>query len=150
MAEDRMTVETLTLKELVWGAHDQTWREKIDEIRSQGGGFASIAAGASLDLASQITGTDLLTGRGTLSSGGIRFWLKDLIVANVGTHESRVILYDSTGKKMYVYVTTGGTAGAAVYLQGLHGKHFSTDCRVGTTSSAVKVTVGGIRETILV
>jgi len=143
MPEESIVAKSMTTREMVYGMPDMTWAPKVDEVRSEAGGWLSLAAGASADFASQITATDLLTGVGTLSSAGIRFHLRTLIVAANG--KATVNLVDGTSTKLTVKLTTAGM----VALNDMKAHVFKTDCRAVGTSGIVRVTVGGIRETVL-
>lgn len=157
MAREKSDIpDVLTLRELVQSMTDGTWNGKIDEIRSEAGGFLSLAAGAaSGNMSTQITKTDVLTGKATLASAGMRFHLRDIIIKNSAAKGATVTICDGTTaasvKKMVFNLTTGSTntVGCMVNVRGIVGRYFSNTVRVQATTGAVAVALGGIREIVL-
>lgn len=146
MADERIVPEMLSTREQFWGGGDQTWRGRLDPIRSEHGGFKMLGTASSADFSSQLTKTDLQTGKGTLASGGMRFRLKHVILTY--TTGVAVTFLDSTTTMAHFTLEVGSALPTCREFD-VSTRHFSTDCRVVTTTGDVGVTIGGIRETIL-
>ena len=146
MPEPRINPEVLLIKEKLYSETDGKWYRKIDEMRSEAGAFMSLATASSGDVTSQITddrsagGT--LTGVGTLTSAGIKFLLREILVASetaaiVSVHDGA-----TTGnKKLRVNLSGPMTKGFTC----LKGARFSTEVRLHANTGPVSVHLGGLK-----
>lgn len=148
MSEDRLNPELHTTRELLYNEVDGTWYRKFSKDKSEVGGYLSFAAGgASGDFSSQLTETKLLTGVGTLSSAGMKFHLKDIVVNNDALALNTMVVMDGTATQM-VYTLSSGAANVLTHLQDIVMHRFSSDCRLVFGTGPVHVTVGGWREVL--
>lgn len=148
MPEEQMVVSRLSIYEMVYNMLDGTWNEKIDDVRSRRGGRLSLAAGgASGDVSSQLTKTNVLTGVGTLSSAGMKFHLEDLFVTNNAGKLNTLDIMDSTTTMLSV-ILASSSVGTHV-LKDFKGLICSTDCRVVVGTGPVHVRVGGLIQVVL-
>ena len=149
MSEDRLDPEMMTVQELVQGQLDGHKYIKIDEIRSEVGGLLSLnaasAVGSASDFSSQLTDTKLMTGRGTLSSAGLKFRVKNIYIENGAKKACTFVLWDYTTKRMQIIVPSAG-----LNLTDVRMHHFSTDCKVVCGTGPAHVTIGGIAEIVLI
>lgn len=152
--DDEMVVKNLTVREMVYNVLDGTWNEKIDPTRSEAGSFISAAVGTGT-ITSGITKTRLLTGLGTLASAGMKFHLKEVVVA--GPKAGALYLWDGTactaaaGKcKLRIQLATQTVAGGNLCVQAkdIHGAVFSSAVRYKVTTG-MAVHIGGLVEVIL-
>ena len=150
--EDRLNPELLTFKELQYSEADKRWYAKIHEIRSECGAFIQLTDGASGvttgNLSTQLSDTrkmgGILTGKATLTSAGIKFLLKEILVSASGAlHDLEVGVWDGGVQKLGVTISSAGVR----HITDLKGCVFSSTCWVKADKAAVAVSVhvGGYR-----
>ncbi len=148
MPEESIVAKSMTTREMVYGMPDMAWMPKIDLIRSQVGGYVNIAGGASGSITTQITQTDYMTGKGTLTSAGMKFYLKTLYVGHPSNTIATVTVLDGTTTAMVVLAH--GSANAQPCMLNFEcGRRFSSSVQF-VAGGKCYIFAAGLRTVVMV
>jgi len=144
MPEERIVPEVYTTKELVLGCPDMSWEGKIDEIRSEVGGYVSVAAAGSGTVTTALTKTGLLTGKGTLTSAGMKFLMRHIFVAHPSASVMSLTVLDGATTAM-VLIVHGSANAWPMNLNLSASRRFSSSVHFKAGGGIARVAVAGLR-----
>jgi len=155
--EVRLNPELLTFRELEYNEAEKKFHYKINELRSEVGGFKSgmsKTTGASQNFCSFLTKLDsrssgVTTGYASLVSGGFKFMLKEIlcVATSAKVMSATVRVLDNTTQKLAVKFFTGavGTNQRTLHIKDLYGVKFGSSVIVRCSTAGVSVHLGGLR-----
>ncbi len=152
--EVRLNPELLTFRELAYNEAEKKFHYKIDELRSECGGFRSGIANTSQNFTSFLTRLDsrssgVTTGYASLVSAGFKFMLKEIlcIATSAKVASASVRFIDNGTTKLTVKFFTGAVNANArtLHIKDLYGVKFQSSVIVKASTAGVSVHIGGLR-----